>query len=131
MAEEISVSWSPENIPDEDLLFMRVHRMWLNPDRTIKPGAFQNRPTSQDGMSTDWAKYASADETRNRGKIPSKNGVIQMVVGKVRQVPNQRVVHTPDLTAGNRAHTDVFGEKHTEVRLKLSRLSDLVIPLDP
>jgi hypothetical protein len=127
VADEVNVSWESENIPDEDSLWMRVHRMWFDAQGNVLPGSFQNRPTAQDGMSTDWQKYANPEYTRSRAKKPQDNAVIRLVVGEVRQLPNQSVVHTPD--SNNRAHTDVFGEKHPEVRVKLARMCRIVIPL--
>jgi hypothetical protein len=56
VADEVSVPWKSEDIANEDLLWMRVHRVWFNPDGSIKPGVFKNNPTAQDGMSTDWQK---------------------------------------------------------------------------
>ena len=81
-------------------------------------------------MSTDWDKYSSPEETLQRARNPADNGVIQMVVGDVRQVPGLRVEHTPDFPR-NRAHTDVYGEKSTEARVKLLRICTWVIPISP
>ena len=69
MADEVS-SWASEEIPNDDYLWMRVHKNDL-PNGDIAPGAFKNRPTTKDGMSTDWEKYATPQETRNRGRIPT------------------------------------------------------------
>lgn len=113
--------WPPEFIPDDHDLFMRVHRLWTK-NGIAMPGAFQNR---DGGMSTDWAQYSTADQTRGRGRNPADNGVVEMRVGSVRVLPNQRVEHTPEPT--NRAHTDVFGEKDAEVRLKFVRICSWAI----
>ena len=129
MANEVTSSWESEEIPGADLVFMRVHRTWVKPDGTIGRGAFQNRPTETDGMSTDWQKYSRPEDTRSRANSPAKdNAVIQFVVGEIRLIPDQTVIHTPK--DGNRAHTDVFGEKHPEARIKLSRIYKTVIRLD-
>jgi hypothetical protein len=129
VVDEVSESWASENIPDDDLLYMRVHRNLFDKNGNIFPGAFKNRPTPQDGMSTDWEKYARPEETRSRGRSPKDNAIIQMIVRKVRLIPGQNVVHTPDLVTPNRAHTDVFGEKNPEARVKFSRIFEIVIPL--
>jgi len=71
-------------------------------------------------MSTDWSKYSTPPETRIRARKPQHNGVIRLHVGAVRAVP-QVVEHAP--TAVNRAHTDVAGEKSTEVRAMLRRIA--------
>jgi hypothetical protein len=128
VANEVTESWVSENIPDDDLLYMRVHKNLFDQTGVIFPGAFKNRPTSNDGMSTDWAKYTHPEETRSRGRSPEDNAIIQMLVRKVRLIPGQKVAHTPDLVTPNRAHSDVFGEKTTEARLKFSRIFEIVIP---
>ena len=113
--------WPAETIPHTDDLYMRVHHQWTR-DGAPVPGAFQNR---DGGMSTEWARYSTPDETRSRGRVPADNGVVKMHVGTVRGLPNQTVVHTPEKT--NRAHTDVLGEKDEEVRLKFCRICSWVI----
>jgi hypothetical protein len=124
------VSWPTEEIPDDNYLWMRVHKIRVR-NGEIRPSAFENKPTPTDGMSTDWDKYASPQDTRDRGNVPTDNAVIRLKVGDVRQIPDQTVVHTPDYISAkpNRSHTDVFGEKHEEVRVKLSRICKIVIPL--
>lgn len=131
MADEVSDPWVSEPIPDEDLLYMRVHKTWFDSDGSIITGVLKNMPTDQDGMSTDWQKYSRPQETRLRARKPQDNAVIQMVVGKVREIPNQIVVHTPDHANNNRAHTDVFGEKKDpEIRIKFSRICEVVLSFD-
>jgi len=79
-------------------------------------------------MSTDWQKYARPEDTRSRANKPEDNAIIQIIVREVCQIADQVVVHTPDPKTNNRAHTDVFGEKTPEARLKLSRISKIIIP---
>jgi hypothetical protein len=74
-------------------------------------------------MSTEWEKYSSPQEARDRAKKPADNGVIQMVAGEVSAVPRLTVKHTPDLERRVRAHTDVLGPKDPESRVKLARIS--------
>src|SRR5229473_7620854 len=98
--------WPTEEIPEEDKLFMRVHPSNAK-DGNLNPGAFRNhgQPGKPEGMSTDWEKYSTANESRNRArKNPAVYGVVSMVAGKVRQIPGQMVTHTPDYPT-NRAHT--------------------------
>jgi len=123
--EPNTTPWSVEEIPDKDFLFMRVHIINVRDDIPT-PGAFKNHG---DGMSTDWSKYSTAQETLRRAKHSSKNGVIKMIVGEVRGLSGQRVEHTPIAT--NQAHTDIFGEKDEEIRIKFRRICRLVIPLAP
>ena len=112
-------TWQPEQIPDEDRLFMRVHTTWI-PRGEVSPGAFQNRPAGATGMSTDWQRYSTPEQTRQRSKKPSEQAVIELIVGEVRGLPWQTVEHKP--FSDNRAHTEVVGEKDEEVRLKLTRM---------
>ena len=103
---------------------MGVHKTWFKPDGTLATGAFRNRGA---GMSTDWSKYATPEETRQRRRVPGDNAVVQMNVGQVRAVPGQSVTHTP--FPENRAHTDVFGEKDEEARVLLRRASTIILEL--
>lgn len=117
--------WPKEDIPDTDLLLMRVHIKTHAAKGMLSLGALQNR---DGGMSTDWNKYATPSETRSRGRRPKDEyAVIQMQVGEVRAVPNQVVEHTP-IYPTNRAHTEVFGEKDEEVRVLLKRCAAWAIP---
>jgi hypothetical protein len=111
--------WIPEGIPDLDRVFMRIHESYVR-DGQINPGVFRDHGT---GMSTDWDKYATALETRSRGRTPEANGVVSMVVGRIRGEAGQDVIHDPDLAVGNRAHADVVGEKTPKVRVLLLRLA--------
>ncbi len=74
----------------------------------IMPIAFRNHPPESGGMSTDWEKYATAEQCRNRAKIPADNAVIRMNAGRIRQIPGQTVEHAP--LPENRAHTEVYGD---------------------
>ena len=124
MAGFLPVSaWEPEFIPDRHRLFMRVHRIFMSHGQPA-PSVFRDH---QGGMSTDWEKYSSPEQTRLRASKPDENGVLSLVTGKVRELPGLRVAHTP--IASNRAHTDVLGKKDPEVRVKLSRIYKWEIPV--
>lgn len=111
--------WPIEEIPDEDRLFMRVHFENIV-DGEPGPGAFRDHGG---GMSTDWEKYSTPEESQGRAQRPELYGVISLVTGEVRSIPSLTVVHEP--LDDNRAHTEVFGEKRRdpEVRVKLTRMS--------
>ena len=130
-AEGVEEVWESEAIPDTARLFMRVHRQNIDENGKLKPGAFRNLPKELpgSGMSTDWEKYTTPDETQQRARTPADNAVIQLLCGDIRNIPGQTVVHTPNRELNNRAHTDVFGEKTPEVRLKLMAIYQMVIPL--
>ena len=113
----MSDNWPVENVPDYDLLYMRVHQVHLR-DNSLSPKVFINHGEGdEEGMSTDWNKYSTPEETRNRiyAKKPTwKGGVIQMVVEDVWKIPDQVVQHAP--LPDNRAHTNIKGRKDTQVR---------------
>lgn len=111
--------WPSEEIPDEDRLFMRVHKNFLlgAEDDYIPPGVFRDQGPA---MSTDWEKYSSPEQSRERARKPEVNGVIALVAGPVRTDAGQEVVHTPDEPRGNRAHTDVRGKKDGDPRVRLA-----------
>lgn len=113
--------WLVEIIPDGDLLYMRIHADFVERNSgDVRPGAFRDHGN---GMSTNWNKYAGPEETRNRGvREPEKNGVISFNVGRTRAINSLIVTHSPDVLKGNRAHTDVIGEKSVQVRLMLSEI---------
>jgi hypothetical protein len=123
VADSAMSNWPKEEIPDQDSLFMRVHRNNA-PDGELAPGAFRDIGR---GMSTDWQKYSTAEETRARAGVPQKNGVTCMVAGGVRSC-GLLVEHDP--IPVNRAHTEIVGIKSTEVRFKLLRLARWVMPLE-
>ncbi len=134
MADEITLTWQSENIPDEHFLYMRVHKGYFHPKHIpFAPAAFKDHGGA---MSTDWSYYSTPTETRKRverfGKLSQNYAVIRMPVSDVRAIENQIVEHTPDIPNQNRAHTDVIGKKEEdpEVRLKFRRISEIVIKIE-
>lgn len=117
-------AWAVEAVPDSDHLYMCVHRTWVKPNGTVSVGAFKNHGH---GMSTDWSKYATPEETRSRHKSPLDNAVVAFLVGDVRIIPGQGVEHSP--LPENRAHTDITGDKDEEARVRLRRIATTSIPL--
>ncbi|AUX48808.1 uncharacterized protein SOCE26_103490 [Sorangium cellulosum] len=106
-----------EPIPDDSVLYMRVHDQFIDNNGKLRPGVFKNRGR---GMSTDWNKYSTPEETRARARIPAMNGVVSLVVERVRGVKEQTVEHTPyEAEPPHPAHVDVCGEKDVETRLLL------------
>lgn len=125
MADEKGLGgWPVEVIPDCDRLYMRVHQTWFKRTGEIGTGAFQ---IHGGGMSTDWCKYSTPRQTRERARTPRENAIVEMVVADVRAVPGQGVEHRPQ--PENRAHTDVIGQKDEEARVLLRRISKLVLSL--
>jgi len=58
---------------------------------------------------------------------PRDNAVVRLGVGGVRQIPGLTVEHSPEPT--NRAHSHVLGKKNAKAKVKLRRLSTLVLAL--
>ncbi len=120
-----------ERIPDEDDLYMRVHKNLLlsntlnkcHLENDIPPNVFIPRGS---GLSTDWSKYSTPNETKQRARKPIDNGVIGMICGKVRQISLLEVKHAPSIK--NYSHTNICNfpvdsKKITKTRVKLSRIS--------
>ena len=129
MADE--VTWPIEPIPGTDNVFMRAHRVHFRKGE-LQPGVFRQHG---DGMSVDWKKYSTSQETRNRSAKPLENAVIRASVGRIREISGLDVQHKPDRERSNRAHSNVVGlpPHHTpelvEVRIKLLRITIVVLPL--
>ncbi len=79
-------------------------------------------------MSVDWEKYSTPAQSQAIAKTPAKNAIVSLRAGEVRQIQTLRVEHEP--RRDNRAHSEIFGEKDPEVRVKLSRLITWEIRLE-
>ncbi len=122
-----------ETIPDSDDLYKRVHQVHIT-QHGIEPNAFKNLPKlpadqkESEYMSVDWAKYSTPEETRAREGKADFNAVVLLKAGKVRSLPEQRIEHLP--IPANRSHSGVIGRKTARVRIALSRICIVVIPLE-
>ena len=132
-----SVDWSPEFIPDQDVLYLAVPNLYLKVDNThISKSCFKPKG---EGLSTNWSKYATAQETRDQRSIPGNFGVLQMGVGAVRNVTHNdplKVEHKPDPSRNNRAHSEIMGLRTTrsdlnEIRTALKSISKWAIIWQP
>jgi hypothetical protein len=130
VANKVNSAWVTEDIPDVDLLYMRVHYINLNPDGTARPSAFFD---IGDGMSTLWERYATPESTRAAAsKNPMNNAVVSMLVERIRGISGLTVIHTPSVE--QQGHTDVLGDKRggdPKRRVLLSRIADVVLPYIP
>jgi len=115
--------YQKEPIPDNDYLYQCVHLTFIN-ECKLNPGVFCDH---KGAMSTDWSKYSTPKESQLRAKQPEKNGIIQLMAGNIREIPNQRLEHEPE--NDNQAHTNIYGEKDPEVRVKYSRIYSWVIKI--
>ena len=137
VVDEITSPWEKEPVPNDAVLYMRVHKNNLDSNGEPIPGAFRNQPTRADGMSTDWQKHSTPEEGKARARTPDDNAVIVLSVAAIREIADKQMVeHTPiyePLAAPpnfNRAHTDVFGEKTTEVRFHFMNIYRFAIRLE-
>ncbi len=78
VATPITSPWAKQEIPNEDLLYMRVHKNHIDRDGKIAFIAFRNHgdpkdPSKEPGMSTDWQEYSTAEECRQRAKDINKD----------------------------------------------------------
>lgn len=146
--------WPKELIPDKANLFCRVHLSKIyhkQENRPPKPNAFVNSPPHGPDLSSDWDKYASAQESRDlisrlfkfgsTTEFKNKNEfyIYQMNVQKIRLLtPKQLVEHAPIENnpeiigvPNNRAHAAIIGNKgddnDTEIRLKFATLGSWAI----
>ena len=132
------MAWPIETIPDADEVYMRVLRIDCD-DASVKPAAFRDHQ----GMSADWARYATPADTRQGRQGAAEYAVIALVVGAVRKATPLRVRHSPieptaDEPRGNRAHCDILGLNRDELskgdiaetRLTLRRMAQMRIPID-
>jgi len=133
----VSEHWPSEPIPNEELVYQFVHQQWFKKAGGVSPTFFKNATdphSGRAGMSTDWSRYSTPVQTRDRAKNPAINGVIETPVSDVRAIPDQMVEHTPILdhpdpeVKDNRSHTDVFGPKDDlEIKRCFSRKCRIVI----
>ena len=120
--------WPKEEIPDNASVFMRIHKTFIT-GGDVGPNAFRDHGR---GMSVDWNKYSTPLKTRNRARTPADTAVISMIAGAVRAIEPLVLEHEPiqdnsldekgSPVKPNRAHSEIIGEKTTEIRVKLSRI---------
>jgi hypothetical protein len=109
-----------EEIPDDDSIYYRVHtNLVKTAGGKLGPNCFRD-PTG-DGMSTDWSKYATPQQTRlAKGHEKAIHyGVTGSVVGRVRQIEKLTVAHAP--IDDNDAHTHVLGLSTDDELLTMQR----------
>jgi hypothetical protein len=142
------MAFEKETIPNEATLYCFVNKANVDYKRGNVPraAAFQNTPKDGDNLSSDWAKYSSAEETKARVgrqlkfnsdifKNPEDFGVLQMNVGFLRsdnykqKIEHDPIFNDPEIlgTPNNQAHSIIIGEKDEEVRLKMQGISSWVI----
>ena len=156
LANEVADHWEKEEIPIDDLLFMRVSKNHIKGNEiqliAFKKNINPSTPQSKPGLSTEWVRYSSPQQCRQNvalfkhaktglPKDPSNYEVVQFIVRDIIAIPNQTVEHTPIYQPTLappvliQAHTDIFGEdeidnKENEVqaRLELSKIWRQAMP---
>jgi len=127
--------WEIEDIPDQHLVFIRVHIDHFNEQNgEFLPLAFKNRDDDQGvtAMSSDWSKYGDPGKTQEAGAQEpqsEKYHVISLGVQEIREIiPLQFVVHAPvcddPKLPNNQAHTNILGPKSRKEFVELSKSDD-------
>lgn len=122
-------TWPIEDVPDADLLFLRIHKNNIRDACPLSIAFMNHGEGAQEGMSTDWSRYSTPQETLSRvlaARPTWSGGVIQMIVGEVRKIPEQIVQHAP--FSDNPAHTNIKGRKETRERYLFMRIWKWAIP---
>lgn len=146
------MAFEKERIPDEATLYCFVHKANVDYKKGNVPraAAFQNTPKEGDNLSSDWAEYSSAEETRARigkqfkfnsqvFKDPRDFGVLQMSVGILRSehyrqdINYDPIFNDPEILGvpNNKAHSIIVGEKDEQLRLDMVKISLWVIEPPP
>ena len=124
--------WDIEEIPDDSHLFYRIHKNDIQRGDVV-PGAFKERGKGEErGMSNDWEKYSTPEESLNRSANPIDNGIVKFHVKKVREIGSLVVVHAPNFARNNRSHSHIKGIPRkgvlkTKIRSKLKRIFKWII----
>jgi hypothetical protein len=120
-----------EEIPNSDSVFMRAHRSYFR-DGKLEHGVFKAKDGP--GMSVDWEKYSSAEDTRQRARNPRDNAVLALSASGIRSIEGLDVRHVPE--PQNRSHSEVnLPDKDTKreelikVRFFLHRIAEIIIPV--
>lgn len=122
--------WEIESVPNEDYVYRSVHYQWFNnTSGKLLAGAFRVPPENVDlrrGISVNWDKYSTPEETRSGARRPEENGVISLNVGEVRVHETLKIEHTP--RPQKRAHCDILGAANDpEAAIKLLRISRVLV----
>ncbi len=102
------MKWPIESIPDEDLLFYRIHKNNIVEGELI-PGAFREIGSGESrSMSTNWDKYSTPQQAHSKASTPKDNGIVSFLTGNLRGI-DLSITHAPDPERNDRSHTDVNG----------------------
>lgn len=97
-----------EIIPDDNSLFRRALWVLYNPrTRKFTEPAFMIRPGREKGLSVNWDKYATAEQT-SYDRNTKKKYCVGSIMARVPRTLNLEVIHTP--SKRNRAHSVICGD---------------------
>ena len=129
--------WSEEpeeNFLNSHFLYRAIHRgLWQNWESTdrIDPIFFYSK-NAEEGLSFDWSKYSSPQDTleRRKGNSLKENGIIQLNLRKLRTDIIQfnlpiTIEHAP--LPENQSHTLLLGitrSNTAKIRRKLSKIAE-------
>lgn len=151
MVKDDPLQWEAEPIEsflDEHFLYRGIHRIfWMNWKdlNKIEPNLFSTKPEAE-GLSTDWSKYATPDDTLNRLRAPTLkvNGIIELNIAHLKFTIKENklpltIKHDPiRVQKGrmriNRAHTLLIGiYKQNRAKMKrcLSKIANWVAGYKP
>jgi hypothetical protein len=109
-----------ETIPDEAILFRRIHHMHFLPDGKISSQAYD-----RERLSVNWEKYSDPESTADADSA----AVTALVCGACRKL-KQDVEHVPidpDQPFGpNQAHAEICGKKPRPIRQQLRDIAQTV-----
>lgn len=137
MDQQEKVSFVVEEINNDQKLFYRIHIVNIDTEiedskLKIKPSAFDPQPTPHSvEMSVNWAKYSSANDTKNSARKPEKNGVLSFIANDVRNTPlNLKVSHKPTTNQAHSIIHDVVSEQNDpELRMNLRSICNWEIEI--
>ena len=155
MVEENPLNWEvepPENFLDNNFLYRGVKKFlwstWPNLKK-IYPNFFTVDQTKK-GLSVDWSKYCSPEDTLNHCLCPNltEYGIVQLNVGELRECIRQnnfliKIEHKPirvatEILEINRGHTlltnfDKEGKLRirTKIKVELSKMAKWAPNMNP
>ncbi len=99
-------------------------------EHKLRPGAFGREREVDEGVSFDWSKYSTPQETLQRSTHPEiEAGVVKTTAGQIWD-HELSVRHAPEIT--NRAHSLVTGPNDPRIRKTLAEICawEIELPFD-
>ena len=125
LLEQSNAEEFPRQLEATDLFYRAVHPLFVKDCGKISPSAFSNA-SGTDGMSVDWAARSSPQETFDRWPQWGDCRGVASITAELCWQNDQEIKCAPE--EGNRAHSNVIGEKSGRVRKNLAKCAKLIIP---